>query len=109
MSYGLVLPPMSAYSNADDVRPQIYGYTEKQTNLVDWYPFIVPYQAGDGWLLYNPWYYGEHLVYDWQISYADHVHGWSCAADRVVRGGNGFRKSGSRRYVLEAGARSPCP
>ena len=23
MSYGLVLPPMSAYSNADDVRPQI--------------------------------------------------------------------------------------
>ena len=26
MNYGLVLPPMSAYSNAEDVRPQIYGY-----------------------------------------------------------------------------------
>src|SRR5678815_378695 len=26
MSYELVLPPMPAYGNAEDVRPQIYGY-----------------------------------------------------------------------------------
>ena len=104
MSYGLVLPPMSAYSNADDVRPQIYGYTEKQTNLVDWYPFIVPYQAGEGWLLYNPWYYGEHLVYDLAdfnvlITFTDGAVPQIASSGAETDSG----KSGSRRYVLEAG------
>jgi hypothetical protein len=56
---------MQAYLNAsNDVRPQIYGYSEKQVNFVDWYPFVVPYVPGQGWLLHNPWFYGEHLVYD---------------------------------------------
>lgn len=64
MSYGLILPQMQAYSNPNEIRPQIYGYTEKQSNFVDWYPFIVPYQPGTGWILHNPWFYGEHLVYD---------------------------------------------
>ena len=63
--YGLILPQMQAYINAaNDVRPQIYGYSEKQVNLVDWYPFIVPYKPGQGWVLHNPWFYGEHLMYD---------------------------------------------
>ncbi len=104
MNYGLVLPPMSAYSNAEDVRPQIYGYTEKQTNLVDWYPFIVPYKTGDGWLLYNPWYYGEHLVYDLAdfdvlIKFTDG------AVPQIAASGAEMdsEKSGSRRFVLEAG------
>jgi len=65
LSYGLVLPAMQAYINAsNDVRPQIYGYSDKQVNFVDWYPMIVPYEPGKGWLLHNPWFYGEHLVYD---------------------------------------------
>lgn len=65
LSYSLLLPQMQAYINAsNDIRPQIYGYSDKQVNLVDWYPFIVPYVPGQGWLLHNPWYYGEHLVYD---------------------------------------------
>ena len=64
MSYGLILPQMQAYSNPNEVRPQIYGFSDRQVNLVDWYPFVVPYVPGDGWLLHNPWYYGEHLVYD---------------------------------------------
>ena len=56
---------MQAYINAsNDVRPQIYGYSEKQVNFVDWYPFVVPYMPGQGWILHNPWFYGEHLVYD---------------------------------------------
>ncbi|HSB01905.1 MAG TPA: M1 family metallopeptidase [Anaerolineales bacterium] len=64
-SYGLILPQMQAYINAsNDVRPQIYGYSDKQVNFVDWYPFVVPYIPGQGWVLHNPWYYGEHLVYD---------------------------------------------
>jgi hypothetical protein len=64
MNYGLILPAMQAYSNPNEVRPQIYGYSEKQVNFVDWYPFVVPYQPGTGWILHNPWFYGEHLVYD---------------------------------------------
>jgi hypothetical protein len=61
----LILPQMQAYINAsNDIRPQIYGYSEKQVNFVDWYPMIVPYQPGQGWILHNPWFYGEHLVYD---------------------------------------------
>jgi hypothetical protein len=65
LSYGLVLPQMQAYLNAtNDIRPQIYGYSDKQVNFVDWYPFVVPYRPGQGWVLHNPWYYGEHLMYD---------------------------------------------
>lgn len=104
MSYGLVLPQMSGYSNAQDVRPQIYGYTERQTNFVDWYPFVVPYQTGEGWLLYNPWYYGEHLMYDLAdfdvlITFTDG------AVPQIASSGAEAvsEKSGSRRYVLEAG------
>ncbi len=33
-------------------------------NLVNWYPFIVPYREGEGWILHNPSGVGEHLVYD---------------------------------------------
>ncbi len=65
ISYALILPQMQAYINAsNDVRPQIYGYSDKQVNFVDWYPFVVPYIPGQGWVLHNPWFYGEHLVYD---------------------------------------------
>jgi hypothetical protein len=37
MNYGLFLPPMQAYSNPNEIRPQIYGYSERQTNFVDRY------------------------------------------------------------------------
>ncbi|RIK50846.1 MAG: hypothetical protein DCC59_12525 [Chloroflexi bacterium] len=40
----------------------VFGYDFNQINLVDWYPFIVPYQ--DGWVLHDPMPWGEHLVYD---------------------------------------------
>jgi hypothetical protein len=39
-----------------------FGYLGYQINLTDWYPFIVPYE--NGWVLHNPWPFGEHLVYD---------------------------------------------
>jgi aminopeptidase N len=65
ITYGLILPEMQAYINAsNDVRPQIYGYSEKQVNFVDWYPIVVPYIPGQGWVLHNPWFYGEHLMYE---------------------------------------------
>lgn len=61
LQYELQLPPSI---EAEDVRPMPFGYTARQTNLVDWYPYIPPYISGQGWLHYNPWYYGEHQVYE---------------------------------------------
>jgi len=40
----------------------IFGYDFNQINLVDWYPFVVPYI--NGWTLHDPVSIGEHLVYD---------------------------------------------
>jgi hypothetical protein len=40
----------------------VFGYDFNQINLVDWYPFVVPYQGG--WVLHDPMSWGEHLVYD---------------------------------------------
>lgn len=39
-----------------------HGYLGYQVNLTDWYPFVVPYEGG--WVLHDPWAYGEHLTYD---------------------------------------------
>jgi len=104
LSYELVLPAMPAYSNPEDVRPQIYGYSKKQTNFVDWYPFVVPYEAGQGWVLYNPWYYGEHLEYDLAdfdvlITFTDGATPQIAASGEEVAAG----KADSHRFVLEAG------
>lgn len=54
----------------DESRPQPYGYTSRQTNLVDWYPILPPYRQGEGWLAHDPGYFGEHQVYqsaDYQV------------------------------------------
>ena len=40
----------------------LFGYDFNQINLVDWYPFVVPYNGG--WVLHDPMPFGEHLVYD---------------------------------------------
>lgn len=41
-----------------------YGYSERQTNLSDWYPYVPPYVPGAGWLVREPSFPGEHLAYD---------------------------------------------
>jgi hypothetical protein len=56
--------PLIVQGDPNLVRPKIFGYTPLQMNLVDWYPFVVPYRPGTGWILHAPWTYGEHLVYD---------------------------------------------
>jgi hypothetical protein len=60
--YSLQLPPIPAPSETS--RPQPYGYTPRQTNIVDWYPYIPPYQSGEGWLVHPHWWFGEHQVYE---------------------------------------------
>lgn len=59
LTYALALPAPEAVAGE---RPVPFGYKERQTNLVDWYPFIPPYRPGQGWLVNKPGYYGEHLV-----------------------------------------------
>jgi hypothetical protein len=54
LGFSLSLPPKTS--------AHIFGYLSYQLNLTDWYPFIVPYSAG--WVLHDPWAFGEHLVYD---------------------------------------------
>lgn len=40
----------------------LFGYDFNQIDLVDWYPFVVPYS--NGWVLHDPYSLGEYLVYD---------------------------------------------
>jgi len=56
LSYDLYLPFKSS--------GLVYGYTDQQANLVDWFPFIVPYKAGVGWILHDVYPWGENLVYE---------------------------------------------
>lgn len=61
LSYDLSLPsPDPSYYG----RPVPFGYSARQTNLVDWYPFIPPYVPGQGWLVHKAGPFGEHLVYE---------------------------------------------
>ncbi len=62
IQYNLLLPRIIP-TDPNLTRPQIFGYTPNQINLTDWYPFVVP-NIGGQWVLHDPWYYGEHLVYD---------------------------------------------
>ena len=62
MQYTLALPLIEP-TNPNLSRPRIFGYSPRQVNLTNWYPFIVP-RIGGAWVLHDPWYYGEHLVYD---------------------------------------------
>jgi len=59
LHYGLSLP----YADqARSLRARIFGYGELQTNLTNWYPFVVPYINGE-WVIREPWSHGEYLVY----------------------------------------------
>ena len=59
LRYSLSLPYMDQrYS----YRARIFGYSEMQTNLTNWYPFVVPFIDGE-WVIREPWSHGEYLVY----------------------------------------------
>lgn len=62
IDYLLSVPPLPP--PADDKKPGIFGYSAVQTNFVDWYPFIPPLDKEGNWVLHEPWFYGEYLVYD---------------------------------------------
>jgi hypothetical protein len=101
---GYTLNPPAHNPNPDPnlVRPDIFGYTANQMNLVDWYPFIVPYD--NGWLLNRPWFYGEHLVYDpadfeVTVTFSDAARAPVVASSGVVTQTDGITTT----YKLNAG------
>lgn len=63
LNYFISLPPVEQ-GNDHPARELIFGYTPRQINLVNWYPYVVPYRTDHGWLLHEPGVVGEHLVYD---------------------------------------------
>ncbi|MEA3349391.1 MAG: M1 family metallopeptidase [Chloroflexota bacterium] len=100
LNYELALPPLVV---SDDIGPTPFGYTTRQINLVDWYPFVPPYEQGQGWVVHNPWFYGEHLVYpmadfDVSVSLSNAPDGTIIAASALDIGDDE-----SHRYHLEQG------
>jgi len=60
LKYTLVLPKQNA---REGYGPSPFGYTSRQTNLVDWYPMVPPFSLESGWVVHDPWIFGEYLVY----------------------------------------------
>lgn len=54
LSYELVLPAGAG----------TLSWTDRQTNFIDWYPYIPPYISGQGWLVHTPAPVGEHTVFE---------------------------------------------
>jgi hypothetical protein len=59
LDYSLSLPYMD---QVHSLRARIFGYSDVQMNLVNWYPFVVPFINGE-WVIHEPWSHGEYLVY----------------------------------------------
>ncbi len=105
LAYEINIPPLLT---SEDFGPNPFGYTHRQTNLTDWYPFVPPYIDGEGWLVHNPWYYGEHLVYpaadfDVTIQLTNAPPKTIIAASALDRGDGDlhrYRLEGARNFVL---------
>ena len=98
IQYTLTLP-FAEQEDASISRPRIYGYTRRQLNLTNWYPFVVPYINGE-WILHEPWFYGEHLVYDAadyevNLKFAD-----PASAPIVAASGFPEQQADSTRYTI---------
>jgi hypothetical protein len=93
LSYELNLPAQAAP----------FGYTSRQTNLGDWYPFVPPYDAQRGWLVYEPGAIGEHLVYD-VADYQVEIVPVGSTTDVVIAAGGAIGSTDDEgiRYQLDA-------
>jgi hypothetical protein len=96
-----LLLPFAEQEDPNASRPRIYGYTKRQLNLTNWYPFVVPHINGE-WVLHEPWYYGEHLVYD-SADYEVNVKFTDPAtAPTVAASGVPEQQEGFTRYTITA-------
>jgi hypothetical protein len=105
LEYALILP-FAEQLDPSVERPRIYGFTARQINLANWYPFIVPYEAGTGWILHDPWYYGEHLVYDaadYEVDLTTDPGVVVAASGSAEQVSTGSTTGEATRYILTAG------
>ncbi len=101
LAYALALPKIEP-TNPNLSRPRIFGYSDRQINLTNWYPFVVPYMNGQ-WVLHDPWYYGEHLVYD-SADYLVNVKPADPAVQPVIAASGAPSQNGEwTSYTLTAG------
>jgi hypothetical protein len=100
LHFDLNLPPADSY--------HLFGFNTLQVNLVDWYPFIVPYS--EGWILHPPAKVGEHLVYDVAdfdvtLSLIGQIKSVVVAASSPLDASSGtfhYRLQNARTFVLSA-------
>lgn len=90
--------PFAEQGDPSVMRARIYGYTARQANLTNWYPFVVPRQNG-AWTLPEPWHFGEHLVYD----VADYDVYVNAPGVVVAASANAEQQADWAHYQLEAG------
>ena len=99
LNYSLSLPYMD---QANSLRARIFGYSDIQMNLVNWYPFIVPFKDGQ-WTIREPWSHGEYLVYpvaDFEVNLT-----FTDPENAPIVAASGFAESNgeSTKYTLTEG------
>jgi hypothetical protein len=102
IEYSLQIPSPTP---SPDMRPIPFGYTERQTNLVDWYPYIPPYDPEQGWLAHEPGFFGEHQVYelsDFEVS----IRLLDQRDDLVVAASSAGEKAGQTYTFIHPNARN---
>ena len=102
LRYQLALPVIE-YVDPTIAGPRIFGYTDLEQNLANWYPFIVPFVDGQ-WVLHEPSFQGEFLVYDAAdfdvtLRFADPSSAPVVAASGWAEPGS---ESGEMRYSLRS-------
>ncbi len=99
LHYSLSLPYLD---QSHSLRARIFGYGAVQTNLTNWYPFVVPFIDGD-WVLHEPWSHGEYLVYPSADFLVDLKFTNPENAPVVATSGAAETHDGFTRYTLIAG------
>ena len=102
--------PLATQGDPNVIRPTIFGVSDKQVNITDWYPMVVPYTQ-NGWLLHDPGYFGEHLVYPaadmtLDLTFTDAANLPTIAASSLMFGPEGsheYKLTNSRDFVLSMG------
>jgi len=94
LDYELILPARIADAS---LRPMVFGWSERQINLVDWYPYVPPYQPGQGWLTHPPGFYGEHQAYE-ASDFTVNLQVVHASAELVVAASAPERREGEWRH-----------
>jgi hypothetical protein len=63
LQHGCSLELTLSYHLEFPAQAGIFGYTESQLVMTNWYPFVPPYTPGQGWITHQRADFGEYLVY----------------------------------------------